>query len=155
MQGKSSFESQELRTNDEYIHAVASNDVNADANAHTVGAEHIRLIVEGVPQQLDRQYGAGQGEVPLRTGLEVGRESTGIGNTVYEVSADTQFWHNLKALDFSQVAPDPAAFQTRLDLTPADHGGNEVAVLFSDRIAQVRSRFDREALRLIVDLDAA
>ena len=136
----------------EYIHPVASDDDGiADAAG---GSEHIRLVVEGAPQVLDRQYGAGLLDAPMRSALGIGNEARGSGATVFEPMADMPFWHGLKPLDLSphqQAAAliQPQAVASDWDLADAP------AQRFTERRLVSRSQFDRNALQLTVDLVAA
>ncbi len=136
----------------EYVRRVASEEA-ADEPV-TGGSEHIRLVVEGRTHQLDQQYGAAPNDMPLHWGLGLGRDRGHGGGTVYEPLGDAPFWNGLKALDFSGLlqqeafvgAPDSPA------LAAADAG---LAVPFGEKLAHIRGRFDREALRLMADLEDA
>ena len=136
----------------EYIHPVASDD---SASFDVVGgSEHIRLVVEGAPHILDRQYGAGLSDAPMRSVLGIGIEASGSGATVFEPMADMPFWHGLRPLDLSphqQAAAlvQPQAVASDWDLADAP------AQLFSERMLVIRSQFDRNALQLTADLAAA
>ena len=118
------------------------------------GAEHIRLVVEGRVQQLDQAYGASKRDVPLHWNLGLGRDGGQSGGTVYEPLGDAPFWNGLNPLDFSGLAVREADVGTAdapfVAAADADH-----AVPFGDRLAQIRGRFDREALRLMADLENA
>lgn len=117
-------------------------------------SEHIRLVVEGRIDQLNQQYGAAQRDVPMHWNLGLGREGGHGGGTVYEPLGDTPFWHGLNPLDFSGLAARPADVGGLEPAAVLAHDADQ-AILFGDRLAQIRSRFDREALRLMADLEDA
>ena len=147
-------------TLNEYIHPVASDD-GADSTPSGT-AEHIRLVVEGSQHIIDRQYGAGAAGAPLRSVLGVGRDGNSPGATVLEPFADAPFWHGLKVIDFSHVPSAGADLGKPLQVAPVTFAGVDFdrlidapAVTFSDQIARVLGQFDRDALRLMADLEDA
>ena len=136
----------------EYVLPVAS-----EQGAETLPdgvTEHIRLVVEGRTQQLDQAYGASKRDVPLHWNLGLGRDAGQGGETVYEPLSDAPFWHGLNPLDFSGLAVREADVGGA-DASVVASADADQAVPFGDRLAQIRGRFDREALRLMADLEEA
>ena len=141
-----------LSTGDEFIHPVAG--LDAGGASPSGSGEHIRLVVEGSTHQLDKQYGAGAGGVPLRTLMGGGHEAAGGGATVYEPNTQAPFWSGLVPFDFTAR---PSTHGARLDGDGADDVAlaawfEGASIPFSDQIALIRGRFDRAAMQLGEDL---
>ncbi len=139
----------------EYVHAVASE--QSDDAPLTGASEHIRLVIEGRTNQLDQQYGAGAKDAPLRWHLGVGRDGGQSDSAVFEPLGDAPFWQGLNPFDFADLPARGADIgnPNGAHEVAGGHAEGELAVTFSERMAAVRGRFDREALRLMADLDDA